>query len=533
VEAVVTAAFADLGGFFLQDPLGDGDPRTSEGIFVFAGPRTNEWPVHRGERVRLAATVSEYYGQTQLTRPEWLSRCGAQDLAPALLQPELLDDVTLEAHEGMFVRFDVPLTIVSSRQLGRFGEMLLGTQGRRYWQTTDPDAAPSASPAALLVLDDGSDRTDPRPLPHMASPELSARTSPRLGDEVDALEGVLAFAYGSYRIHPTAAAHIVARNPRPPAPTREGELRVAAMNVENYFLTLGSRGASTPAQLERQRRGLVAALRGLDADILALTEVENDGGAAVEDLCRALNADRAGDPYVVVPTGPLGSDAIRGALLYRPARVTPRGAPLVSYASTHLRPPLAQTFRWGDRHLTVATVHFKSRSCSGATGLDVDPGDGSGCFQARRAAEAESLVQFLERAQRRAGDSALVLVGDLNTYPGERPALRLVASGLVDLLARPLGSPAPAPPYSYVFQGTAGLLDHVLATPAVSASTRRAGVWHINADEPPVFHALATDAEPVDPLASPPFRSSDHDPVFLDLSWPAQGECSQRPRPQP
>lgn len=518
-EGVVTAVWEELGGFHLQDPVGDGDPTTSEGVFVFVGQGMDSGLVLPGQSVRVGARVAEYYGHTQLSQLEWLVPCGRGDVAPTPFPAGLLDAATLEAHEGMLVRFQEPLTIVSSRQLGRFGELQLSPVGRRYWSagssaTERSTPVETADPVEQLVLDDGSEQRDPRPVPY-----LHSGSSPRLGDEVDSLEGVLGFAYGSYRVHPTGAVRVLARNPRPVPPTRKGELRVAALNVGNYFLTLGSRGASTPSQLERQRRGLVAALQGLDADVLALAEVENDGGGAILDLAQALN-ELSADPYAVVPTGPLGSDAIRVALLYRPSRVTPRGAPFTSAAITHVRPPLAQTFRWGERHLTVASVHFKSRSCSGAAGEELDPGDGSGCFHARRAAEARSLVEFLERAQRRAGDAALVVLGDVNTYPGERPLELLLESGLTDLLAPP-GSPSELPPepppYSYVFDGRAGLLDHALATPSVRARAVQAGVWHINADEPAILHALSSP-EPADPLAVPPYRSSDHDPVFVDLT---------------
>src|SRR5690606_17605254 len=121
-------------------------------------------------------------------------------------------------------------------------------------------------------------------------PHLSADRPLRLGDVVSGVEGVLGFAFGRFRLHPTSALRFVSRNPRPaPPPSPAGPLRIAAFNLENYFLTLGLRGARTPEGLTAQRARLVLALAGLDADIVGLVELENDGGNAGRDLVTALN----------------------------------------------------------------------------------------------------------------------------------------------------------------------------------------------------------------------------------------------------
>ena len=64
-------------------------------------------------------------------------------------------------------------------------------------------------------------------------------------------------------------------------------------------------------------------------------------------------------------------------------------------------------------------------------------------------------------------------------------------------------------PYSYVYDGQAGRLDHALLTPAMAARLAGAAEWHINADAP--------DApENVDAPVTP-YRSSDHDPLLIYL----------------
>ena len=57
--------------------------------------------------------------------------------------------------------------------------------------------------------------------------------------------------------------------------------------VLNYFTTLNSRGANTAEELVRQQAKIVAAISALDADIVGLMEIENNG-TAVATLVDAL-----------------------------------------------------------------------------------------------------------------------------------------------------------------------------------------------------------------------------------------------------
>ena len=59
-------AFSDLGGFYVQEEADDedGDPATSEGVFVFAPDAVN---VSEGDLVRVSGTVTEFNGLTELT----------------------------------------------------------------------------------------------------------------------------------------------------------------------------------------------------------------------------------------------------------------------------------------------------------------------------------------------------------------------------------------------------------------------------------------------------------------------------------
>src|SRR5690606_10648494 len=115
---------------------------------------------------------------------------------------------------------------------------------------------------------------------------VTAERSIRVGDTISAIEGVLLQDERGYRLVPTAQAKYSATNPRPaePEPKPAKALRIASFNVLNFFNGSDQpnrfptrRGASSEAELSRQQAKTVAALAALDADVIGLLEVENNG----------------------------------------------------------------------------------------------------------------------------------------------------------------------------------------------------------------------------------------------------------------
>jgi len=75
--------------------------------------------------------------------------------------------------------------------------------------------------------------------------------------------------------------------------------------------------------------------------------------------------------------------------------------------------------------------------------------------------------------------------------------------------------------YSYIFDGAAGNLDHMLSTASLATQVTSAAYWHINSDEPPVLDynvEYKSENHVVTLYAPDPFRSSDHDPVLVGLA---------------
>jgi hypothetical protein len=309
---------------------------------------------------------------------------------------------------------------------------------------------------------------------------------------------------------------------------------VASFNTLNYFTTLASqnpeaRGATTAEELARQQAKEVAAILSLDADVIGLMEVENNGSPAISSLVNALNA--AGGPgshafvqdMVLNPPnqfgGQFGTDAIKVALIYRPAAVTPVGQAQSSNAPIFNRPPLIQTFEraGGGESFTIAVNHFKSKSCGGATALDRDQGDGQSCFNARRVAQAAALADLLASLRDPTHPEKpltnQLVIGDLNAYTEEDPIVTLAGAGYSELARMFMGE---ADRYSYVFDGQSGELDHALAGADLLDNVTGVTIWHCNADEPLILD-YNTELNPAGLYEANAYRSSDHDPVLVGL----------------
>ena len=517
IEGVVTGG-ERLGGWFVQD-AGDGDPATSDAIFVAADPA---WTLRPGERVRVRGRVVEHGepGRGTLTslQPRAIERLGQGEVAPVVLR-QAPDD--WERLEGMRVRIEAPLVVAGQHELTRYG-VLHASFGERPRTPTDiaapgPDAQRVAADNARrsLLLDDASAAQRPRRVWYLDG------ATPRSGSLVRGAEGIVDQRWGAWRLQLTARPEI-APAPRPPAPVVPGGVRLAVFNLGNLFNGDGQgggfptpRGARTEVQWQAQLARAVATLRALDPHVAALMELENDGDgpeSAVAQLVDALNAGGGDWRFVATGQGP-GTDAIRVGLLYRASRLRPEGAPATLTTgpfSRRSRAPLAQAFvpQAGGRDAGPAFVvvanHFKSKGCGEAKGAEADQGDGQACWNPTRIESARLVDQWLATDPTGTGSDLAAFVGDLNAYSQEAPLRYLRGQGWSDALP-----PTAASPHSFVFDGQAGRLDHALLSPALARRLAGATVWHSNADEP--LSAARGDG------AGEPWRSSDHDPLLLGL----------------
>lgn len=231
-----------------------------------------------------------------------------------------------------------------------------------------------------------------------------------------------------------------------------------------------------------------------------------------------LNSLLGASTYAFIDTGTIGTDAIKVALIYKPARVAPVGSHAIldstvdpTFLDTRNRPTLAQTFEADGERFTVAVNHLKSKGSSCADIGDPDTGDGQGNCNLTRTAAAQALAGWQAGDPTGSGDPDFLILGDLNAYAMEDPVTAIQEAGYINLVETYVGTQA----YSYVFEGQSGYLDHALASGALARQVVGVQEWHTNADEPSALDYNNYNQ----PLLYHPdaFRASDHDPVVVTL----------------
>ncbi|WP_324025807.1 ExeM/NucH family extracellular endonuclease [Aeromonas caviae] len=600
-RGVVTQVVSGLyKGFFIQDEQGDGDPATSDGLFVYS-TKANA-AIVPGAEVCVSGKVKEYFNQTQLNADELVvtrplgAIPAAVDLLP--VAGESLSQL-LERHEGMQVRLVPGSSLVVTRNFsfdydGKRNNLVLA-YGAPLIKSTQKFAAMSqeASNWALrnqqnqLVVETDAKAPD-GVLPWF--PGFNAEDGYlRIGDKLNGLEGALGYSYNlfrlvaSNRIDASQIDHSGWDRVETPELAEAGDLRVASFNVLNFFTTVvggdanptgSNRGALTVAEFELQRTKIVSAITRLNADVVGLMEIENNGygdNSAIANLVAALNAalpDEA-DHYrwIASPDGkPIGTDAITVGLIYRPASVSPQGAaslialPVQQAEAVDasgkpvtinqgMRESLVQRFSSpkGDAPLTLVVNHLKSKGSACFEDYPdyatADPLDGQGHCNALRVSAVKVLGEQLKDL---AGD--LLLIGDMNAYGMEDPirvltdydpaaqARQIMSASFTTLAGQPFEESGSAlgkgygfvnlntrfhgtDTYSYSYEGELGNLDHALANPSLAAKVIGIEDWHINSAESNFFEYGSKYSGQL-AKSEGPFSASDHDPVLVAIQYP-------------
>ena len=306
-----------------------------------------------GDRVRVTGRVVEF--DTGVTAPG-LDRDAAHGDVEALTalgrgpgdQAGRVDawlpttDIELERVEGMLVTLRAPRTHGHQNHFqARYGQLTLGAAGRARADRTAPARLGRARGAGGQRMHAIASCSTMRAARSIRFPRrISTPTTrlPRTGDRVGSVTGVIDFGLSTHaRSRPRRLAHpsrpsrrsSARANPRPQRPPAVGgTLRVAGFGLQNYFTTFARRhhrrrrntrrlhgaaarraashcrGADNRAEFDRQQAKIVAALAGLDADAIGLTEIENDGNRSAEHLVDALNARVGAGTYASVALPP-------------------------------------------------------------------------------------------------------------------------------------------------------------------------------------------------------------------------------------
>jgi predicted extracellular nuclease len=466
-------------------------------------------------------------------------------------------------YKGMLVKLNDTMFVTSTFGL-RHGGLNISAGGVLRAETMQVSPGPDVAVVkdknirSLLTIDDG----DSSSCPSNPTWPVSGDSAVRVGHSfpTSALSGaaVLTYEFYSWTLVPARAslAALVSgidrsTNPRvdtPPLPLNSlasRRIRVGGFNMENYFTDFvtgcafapGCRGASNANEFLRQKTKLYNAIREMDAAVLSLQEVQNDGGKTLAAFISDINAF-VGTPgkYAAVETGVVGNDAITNAIVYQPALVEPVGNfAILAHTSPadKSRPSVAQTFRVKGvtgQDFTYVATHLKSKGS--ACDEDVAPFTGQlpgeGSCGLVRLTHAKQLVAWLVGSNPTGqANKDYIVVGDMNSHTKDRALAEMVASGFVSMADRDIVNPS-----SYSFDSASSTLDYMLTFGMTAQKCGQTYEWHINADETQFGgYALsygysfptACKAKKPDVMfnISSPFRNSDHDPILAVCTFNA------------
>ncbi len=559
-RGIVTAIKSN--GFFLQTPdaLADGDPATSEGVFVFTqiSPPIS---VVVGNLVEVTGMASEFIPGsdpasppfTEITAPA-VALLSTGNTLPAVQLVAAADTNPagaldqLEKWEAM--RVQVNSLTTSSPTLGSTNEAnATGSSNGVFYGTITGVARPFREPGINILdpLPAGAPCCVPR---WDANPELlrvdsdgqvgALRLDLTSGATVTNLVGVLDFGFRTYTILPDVGTPPgVSGNMTAtalPVPGRN-EFTVASMNLERFFDTVNDPAIGdavlTAAAFARRLEKVSLSVRNVMnlPDVIGVQEVENL--STLEALADKINNDAvaaggANPNYVAYLEEGNDPGGIDVGFLVKSSRVVVNSVTQVGKNDTYInpnnsaaellndRPPLVleatiQSSVGPNLPVTVIVNHLRS-----LLGVD-DPTDGNR-VRTKRAAQAEFLASYVQQRVSANPNEEIVLVGDFNAFQFN--------DGYVDLIGTILGTPTPADNavkgspdvlnpdladlaagvaadqhYSYVFDGNAQTLDQALATGNLAARLSRFHYARNNADFPEVLRSDGTRSE----------RYSDHD----------------------
>ena len=579
-EGIVTAIKFN-NGFFLQAANDDGDPATSDAVFVFtssAPPAT----AAVGNRVRVTGTVEEYTPSsnphqlaiTEIVTPTvevletGLALPAAIELTAAELSPDALPG-TLERLEGM--RVSVAQSVVIAPSGGSIDENDALSFSDGVFHVALPGVARPFREAGIGVMDaitlpagknpprfdTNQERLMVRSRGQVGAQPLSVDT----GAEVAGLLGVLDYFAGTWALLPDVATPPTVSGGRLPEAVndpRYDEVTVGSFNLLRLFDEVNdSNGAVTLTPEALDKRLAKAALAICDylktPDILGAVEVENL--RVLQLLSERIDATCAARPGYVPYLQP-GNDVggINVGFLVS-SRLTADGVARVEVLDvaqfgkeTTLANPNGTTSLLNDRPplrlrarvhqdatssypLTVIVNHLRSLNDINDT-LPGSSGWATGGERVRvkRGAQAVYLAQLVEEMQQANPDEKIVLVGDFNAFEFN--------DGYVDVMGIIRGDAAPEDQVLTWMPSplTVPLVDgsQLIADPAQRYSYSFEGnaqtLDHVLVNESLVMdaalrvdHARINADFGVDNFgdASLAVRSSDHDPVRLSIRVPS------------
>ncbi|MGD9172286.1 MAG: endonuclease/exonuclease/phosphatase family protein, partial [Candidatus Thiodiazotropha sp.] len=537
-SGVVTAI--DSNAFFVQDPLGDGDPETSDAVYVY----TSSTPtVEIGDQVEISGAVSEYTPGGSASGNLSITQFYQPDIQ-VVSQNNILPDPVIIGEGGRVP----PQQVIDDDQLAVFDPQQDGIdfyeslEAMRVKVMDAVAVSPTNRYGEIFVLANSggnatgvNQRSGITIRPDDFNPERiqidfdagihdifeTVDTGDLLGD----VTGVVGYSYGNFEVYPTEDFYPQAGGLEPETrdldAEQERQLTLASFNL----LNLDTNDEDGDADLADGRFDSLAEqiVNNLQApDIIGLQEIQDNSGSeddGVVDADQTLLAlsqaiKNAGGPnYKYIDNPPLDNQDggqpggnIRVAYLFNPVTVEVDWESVTRITDSDLsdgdafldsRKPLYAKFKAADSEFHLINNHFASKGGSTALFGQVQPPvNGS---EEQRTAQANEVNYFVTSLLEQDPQANVVVMGDLNEFEF-MPPLKALKGGDTPQLVNMTESLPALERYTYNYQGNSQALDHILVTHNL-AQRAEYDVLHINSE----FSISA----------------SDHDPVLLRLNMQA------------
>ncbi|MFK8030881.1 MAG: lamin tail domain-containing protein [Gammaproteobacteria bacterium] len=523
-------------GFFIQTPdaNADADSDTSEGIYVFTATPP---AVQVGDQVDVTGLVEEFFNFTEITSSPLVSIDSSgnalpssillSSVLPSPLQPQ--SPIELERYEGMIA------TVVGLTTGGtdRFGDTPITAQTERAFR--EPGIEFPGLPN--LPVWDGN--------PELIEIDADALGLPDEllfgGQEITAI-GPVAFAFGDYQIWPTAlSAGIPPIQPRAVRAAQNGEFTIATQNFERFFDNIDDPGvddtvvplAEYEARLEKVSYQIRLNLGS--PDIVALQEIES--AVVMQDIADRITLD---DPSLVYNVHLIEGNDVGGIdvgfltnddtiTVSATTQINPNAILTFDGSLLNDRPPLQidAQYTGGAEPFDITVINVHQRSLGGIDGSSAER------VKTKRFEQSETLALYIQDLQVNNPDIHLVVTGDFNAYE--------FTDGFVDVVGQISGNPDPLgaeftatdvvnpdltnqvlslPPeerYSFIFSGSAQVLDHTLTSSELNQFVTGFEFARGNTDVPESVQLLVGPGVP--PIADfTAVRSTDHDGAALYIT---------------
>ncbi len=543
LDNIVTAV--GPAGFFMQTPdaRDDFDPVTSNGVYVYTGGAPT---VSVGDQIDITGNVTEFFEFTEFEQP------GSQiitvdsnnnPLPTALLlndtfpptDPTVLacqnESLDYECFEGM--HFNMPQGFISVSYVSFFGanrfDVMVKAGSSRAFR--EPGIDFPGLPG--LPVYDGN--------PELLEMDIDglgldyASNNYAAGSEV-AISGVFGYDFGEYEIWPSAIT-LINENvlPGPVRDPEDDEITIASANLYRFFDDIDDPGEEDDDavidsmiyadRLDKFAEYFISDLKS--PTILGLQEVEKLG--VLNDLIAAIT-DAGGPAYTAALIEGNDRGGIDVAVMYQTAllsnvTVTQLGAAELNTFDNsllHDRPPLRfegdVTLPSGTTSVNVLVVHMRSRG-----GID-STSDGER-VRSKRLQQANSVALMIDGILTEDPEKGLYVIGDWNAFQftdgyvdviGQITGDALQSENLLwqeplfvnDRLTQAVQILAPEEQYSFIFRGTAQVLDNAIMNDVGLMNLLDIEFVRGQADAALIFEDDGTTS----------VRSSDHDAFVLYLN---------------